>query len=350
MALVSVRVPYLWPGGSSSSQQIISAGDTMDAAGEYVAYVFEAMEAMTVSHVGWRNAGATGSPTADVRIETVDPATGLPTGTLWATNTNIVTGALSANTWNLNALTASASIASGDFFAVKIAYNSGTSFQISRSSSNWNASSSWPHWRVLNTGTPTLGDITNHFLLALGSNATTFYRLPSSFPATAYTNTTFNSGSSPNRRGIRFQIPFKARLRGVGFATAQVGDFQLGIYNDAGTSQETKNFEGDLQRFGRANLLNTGVVINANTWYRATIEATTVTNQAISTFSLPSADYVSALPWGAFGHETTFNGSAWDDTATTTIPIMTLAFDQVDDGTGSGASGGGHILGGTVVR
>jgi hypothetical protein len=74
--------------------------------------------ARITGHVGFRAGTAAGSPTIEVRIETLD-ASGLPSGTLWATNTNGTTGTVSSNTYVLWALTASASIAKGQMFCVR---------------------------------------------------------------------------------------------------------------------------------------------------------------------------------------------------------------------------------------
>ena len=109
-------------GGFIRGRPSIATRTTMDASGDYDAIVLAAREAMTISHVGFRTGAVAGSPTADVRIETV-AATGLPSGTLWATNTNIVTGALSGSTYALHALTASASITACQMFDVKTASN-----------------------------------------------------------------------------------------------------------------------------------------------------------------------------------------------------------------------------------
>lgn len=354
MTLITLKTPLLWPasnGAVSSDTAFTLSGDLVDAAGEYLAHIFQADEDMTISHVGWRNGTVSGSPTADVRIETVD-GSGLPSGTLWAANTNLVTGTLTANTWNLNALTASASITKGQFWCVKIAYNSGTSFQVGRTAgATWQPSQNANFWRVLNQGTPTISNVTLVPFMAVGNSATTFHMVEGMWPVSTFTSTTFASGSSPNRYGLRFQVPFKGRLLGASFLSSQVGNFTLAVHDDAGTLLESIAVDGDYPRYIRCMNFDTSVSITKNTWYRVSVEATTVTNQMVQTFTLPSSSYTGAIPWGAFGHLTTWNGSAWDDTNTTIIPIMNLAFDQIDDGEGAGGSAGGaHILGGTVVR
>src|SRR5580765_13275 len=128
MTMVSTSGLIQWPQRfQTASSPGLNNIATLTAAGHYVCYISIAQEDMVISHVGFRVGTCTGSPTADCRIETV-ATTGLPSGTLWATNTNIVTGTLSTDTNVLNALTAAATITKGQVFAVKIAYNSGTSF------------------------------------------------------------------------------------------------------------------------------------------------------------------------------------------------------------------------------
>lgn len=339
MTLVTLTSPIVWPNLPSSSTTLAAIGSdtTIDAAGEYIALVFQATEAMTISHVGFRAGTVAGSGTADIRIETVG-ADGNPSGSLWAANTNIAGGALSTNTWTLQALTASASIAVGEWAALVIKYNSGTSFQNSRlNNSGWyNLHSSY---RVVNTGTPTQSAIGQPILAVVGSGATTFYAVDGMVPFTTATSTDFNSGSGTIRYGIRFKLPFKCRPRGFSFASAQTGDFTAAIYNDAGTSLIDLAIDGNNMINGYAGKIVDGnTTLDANTWYRAAVEATTVTNQEVLTFTMPSADYISGTPWGANAHLTTWNGSAWDDTNTSILPLMAIVIDQIDDGTGSGAA------------
>jgi hypothetical protein len=343
MTLVTLPSPIIYPGMLASGSTLFSVGGdtTLDAAGEYVAHIFQARSAMTISHVGFRPSTVTGSGTVDIRIETVG-TDGFPSGSLWAANTNIAGTALSSNTWSLQALTASASIASGEWVAVKFVYNSGTSVQTGRFN-NAAPRIYGRAYRAINTGTPTQSAYTSAELLAVvGSSSTAFYNLSGMTPATAETDTDFASGSTPNRYGIRFQIPFKARCRGISFNSAQVGDFTAAIYSDAGALLGSIDVDGNnfiTGNDGACFIIDDDVTLNANTWYRATIEATTVTNQEVQTITLPSADYLSGTRWSANAHLTTWNGSAWDDTNTAILPCMNLLLDQIDDGTGSGSGG-----------
>lgn len=337
MALVTLSRPILYPGmWTNSGLLTISNGATLDAAGEYLAIVFQAHQAMTISHVGFRTATVAGSPTADVRVETVG-ADGTPSGTLWATDTNIVTATLVSNTFALHALTASASVTKGEFVAIKVAYESGTSAQIAQLGNGWPAWST-ASYRVVNTGTPTKAYLNALTTYAVGSSTSSFYSIGHAMPLTAETDTNFNSGSGTIRYGVRFQVPFKCRFRGLSFVNGTSGDFEVNLYSDAGAELASTAVDGDFGAFGAPFLVDDDVELAANTWYRAVIEATTVTDVEVQTVTLPSADYISATPWGANAHLTTWNGSAWDDTNTDILPLMNLALDQIDDGAGGGAS------------
>lgn len=344
MTLQSLNFAMRWPRsfGLIDSTPALGNRTTLDAAGEYEAIVICAREAMTLTHVGFKPSLATGSPTADIRIETLDSATGLPSGTLWAANTNIVTGTLTTS-WGLHALTASATIAAGQWFVVKIAYNSGTSFRTTNFS-NCQISSGLPYF-VVNTGTPTKTVMLDGFLGVLGSSATTFYNIEGLFPVSALTISTFNNTNSA-RRGLRFKVPSKARCVGLTWHNgASVGDVNAGIFDDAGTelSGSLTAMAGNAWLGADAGTprvyFDNPVTISADTWYRAALEPSSATNITLSTITLPSADYRSGMPGGLNHHYTTYVASSWTDTATDQIPLLDILIDQLDDG----ASAGGLI-------
>jgi len=354
MTLVSLPAPIAWPGivGHFNTSPALGSPGTLDAAGEYIAYVLVAKENMVVSHVGFRVGNVSGSPTGELRIETIDPATGLPTGTLWGTTTNVTSGTLSANTWTLLALTASATINKGQVFCVKIGYVSGTSFNISNGNQFGGPLNSNLPYLILNTGTPTKSFLSNNFpILAFGSDSTTFYQVPGTIPITAVTVGSFNNTSAA-KRGLRFTLPFKCRIVGIRwYNSSSVGDFNVGIYDDTtGTAVELSSsvtaYEGDVSGANAvgviSSFLDNAVAGDAGTTYRAAIEPSSATNASVATFTLPSTSYRSATPFGTVAHYTTFVTGGWTDTATDQIPLMDILIDQLDDGAGGG---GGNVAG-----
>lgn len=355
MALVTLPSPILWPGilGQTSGGPTLSGTlVTVSSAGHYGAYVFCAKEDMTISHVGFRAGSAVGSPTAEVRIETLD-ATGFPSGTLWGTNTNGTTGTVSSSTFVLQALTASASVSKGQIFCVKLAYASGTSLELQQwSSTDYNFQSVLPYG-VTNTGTPTKQVMNGSFAcMALGSSSTTFYQVPGAVPAT---NTSvggaFNNTNSA-KRGLRFTPPMSCRVVGIRwYNSTSVGDFNAVIFNDAGTelSSSSTAFDGDFRSTSgngaQSVFFDSPVTLTAGTTYRAAIEPTTATNVNVSGYTMPSTNYRSASRAGTTAHYTTFATSSWTDTATDQLPFLDIIIDQLDDGTGSGGGVVGVIGG-----
>lgn len=342
MALIDLPTPIMYPGYaySATATPTIAGLSTEDAAGEFHSVILCAAQAMVISHVGFRVTTATGSPTADVRIETVDAA-GLPSGTLWAANTNLVTGALTTG-WQLIALTAPATIAAGQVFCVKFLYNSGTTLTLS-GLATVQPVTQLPYF-VQNTGVNTKA--TAHVsLMALGSNATTFYPIRHCLPVTTVTNNTFNNTNAA-ARGARFKVPFKCRASGIRtWLSASVGDFNAVIYDDAGTelSSSSTPFDGDqfsnVNTGGAANCyFDNPVTLDINTWYRVALEPSSATAIAMSIYVLPSAIYMTAMWAGVNWHYATRATAVWDDTNTFTVPLLDILIDQVDDGTGSGGS------------
>lgn len=347
MSAVTLDQPIQYPGwlDTCTNGPGISAQNVMDAAGEYYAVIFQATEDMVISHVAWRADTAVGSPTIDIRIETVDTSTGLPTGTLWAANTNIVTGALSTDTDYIDALTASASISAGDFYAVKFAYNSGTSITIA-SVSRINENVYNLPGDVINTGTPAQSQ-QGCPILALGSNATTFYKLHKiCLPVNAISNNGHNNASSPLSRGLRFRLPFAARLVGLkAFISTGAGDRDVVLYDDAGNQLASKSFPGTvgIRTNGGTHCFyfDTPQSLDADTWYRIVFTPTNATS--INTYKCTFMDLnqKAASMWRDDGHYTTLDTGVWDDTATDEVPFFDLLIDQIDTGAGAGGGGSG---------
>lgn len=353
--LITLTSQVEWPGniGNITNLPALGTTATLDAAGEYVAYVFVAREDMTISHVGFRSGTASGSPTMEARIEIVDAATGLPSGTLWAMNTNGTTGAISSNANTLQALTASATITKGQTFCVKILYASGTSLniQILSTLQVW-TSSSLPY-QVLNTGTPTKAALSTGVSgIALGSSATTFYQVPGALPVSAAAASNFNN-SGGARRGMLFTIPFNARIIGVRWYSANsVGDYSVCVFDSTGNelSNSCTAFEGDVSSASNGgaltNYFDNTVTVTAGTQYRVAVEPSSATNITFQTYTVPSTDYLSALPGGTAAQYTTYtSGGGWVDSTPTQVPLMDILIDQIDNGSGGGTPAAGRCIG-----
>lgn len=343
MALVTLKTPLQWPGviTTRDGNGLTATGaGVRDAAGEYDAYIMQALENMVVTDVALKLAVATGSPTVDIRIETVD-ATGAPSGTLWATNTNIVTGTLTT-TVGVHALTASATINKGQVYCVKVVYNSGTSYQIGAISRK-NQVGNFPY-KYTNTGTPTKAIAIGDSAIALGSSSTAFYSVPGFLMADSIGGGTFNNTSGA-RRGLRFTAPFNCRVTGIRhYPSNSTGDYNIIIMDDSGSELSSSSTAIDGDQSGNSQAVvsdiyfDSSVTLTAGVTYRVVVEPSSATNVNFQTIVLSGADYRNASPYGTFGHYTTYASSTWTDSATTTIPYMDLLLDQIDDGSGGGGS------------
>jgi hypothetical protein len=352
MTLVTLPSPIVWPGilGAVSNGPSAGSANSQTAAGHYAAYAFVAREDMVVSHVAFRCNAASGSPTIDVRIETLDPATGLPNG-LWATNTNLSGVSVASTTNYISTLTAAATITKGQTFCVKFAYVSGTSFGLGVVSGVVSPTTSALPYQILNTGSPAKAILAVQPVIGFGSSSTAFYQVPGVIPITVYAAGAFNNTSSA-KRGILFTPPMDCRIIGVRwFNGGATGDYNAVVLTGDASGTELSSsstaFEGNnnSENFTSAMTVyfDNPVTADAGTAYRVVIEPSSATNVNVSTYTLPSADYFSATPAKSTAVYTAYAGS-WTD-STTQLPLMDIIIDQVDDGTGTGGGGVVGVIG-----
>lgn len=346
MTLVSLPNPIYFPNfGDMNNAAIIFTSSTLSGAGQYRAYVFSANQDMTLSNVAFRVGAVAGSPTATVTIETLD-ASGLPSGTLWATNTSGTTGTLTANTFANQALTAAATITKGQVFCVKIAFASGTSFILQHISLQDPFETNLPY-AVVNTGTPTKSSLSGGLvpLVALGSSSTVFYRVPGIMPIDSTGGGTFNNSTAGAMRGMVFTIPMNCRAIGVRWHSSNsVGDYNILLMDNSGTelSSSSTAFSGvdsaaSTNSTSSAFFDNT-VTLTAGTTYRIAVQPTTTTNVNVSSLVMTSTNFKGAFPGqSTLSYATFTTGGGWVDT-TTQVPLMDLIIDQVDNGSGGGSS------------
>lgn len=353
--LVSLPSPFYYPGlvGSPTSAPAFGVQATLDAAGEYTSFIFVAREDMTVSHVSFR-AGAvstSGVVTAEVRIETVD-SSGLPSGTLWSTNTNATTAAITSNSNVTTALTASASITKGQIVCVKVIYAAATSIQVMNLGSVSVPTNATLPYFVINTGTPTktiLNGTSGSF--GLGSSSTTFYSVPGTIPVSAITAGPFNNTSSA-KRGLLFTPPMNARLVGIRWYNSNAtGDYDVCVRTgDAAGTEIGSSCTSFLGAYGvgvnnaaMTVYFDNAVTLTAGTLYRITIEPTSATNVNVTTWTIV-ANQFGGTPAGTTGVYTSAVSGTWTD-STTQQPMMDAILDQIDDGAGGGGGGVPRCIG-----
>lgn len=353
MALQTIKhgLPFpVWPVGSSGAPSLTFS--TMDAAGEKLANVFRAPVAKSIRKVHIRTMTVTTGGTLDVRIETVSAANGDPTGTLWGTNTNgsLVVADTDDTVWLSVTLTADATLAVGDVFAIVLALGGTGNMQIAFYSDNFTHS---PYSDAFLTAAWVKA--AGGYLMVVEYSDGSFEALPGYFDVGGILGTAFNSGTATNRRGNIFQVPFPTRAIGCWAWVDADGDFTVKLYDSDGTSVLATTATIDTDQRGMATPgmhfvpFTAPATLLANTNYRIQVVPGTVTNLTVHDFDVSVAGMLDMFPGGQNCHRSVFTSSAWVET-TTARTYLGVFLDQFDDGAGGGGGSTGSIFSTPIVR
>jgi hypothetical protein len=305
-----------------------------DAATEAVAMVFEAPGGL-IRTVGFMVSTVTSAPTDQhtVRLETVDAATGLASGSLAGANTE---GSILLNTTGFKTvtLTADASVAEGTKLAVVVTAPA-ANFGSIRLGSLQDIASVFPYCIITSGGKSAVLPL----LLILDDSGVAMN--VNTLPVSAFTANSYNSGSSPDRRGMRFQLPGPARLKGINLWIDADGDFDVVFYAaDGVTPTVLASVDKDIRAGTAIGAMRirfaSPQTLAADTWYRVVILPTSVTSVGIVEMEVASAAYLDAFRGGTDFQWTEVAGAPaleadWTNVATSRL-WAGLEFDQIDDG------------------
>lgn len=329
MAVQSIGGPIAFPPPWQFTGGLTLTTNTyvLDAADEKVALVCRSPRAGNIRRIHFRTGTVTTGATLDCRIETVSAADGNPTGTLWATTTNAaaVVADTDDNTWKSSApLTADATVAQGDEFAVVIVNPSGSpgNLQIGHFSDEHH--SLYPYGALF---TASYAKQTFMPSIALEMSDGTYLPIFGHYPVTGVNAVTYNSGSASDERGNRFISPFACRAVGAWVWHNGIGAnvaFDVVLYDTAGTVAASGSFDGDRQQsVGTAGGLfipfTASVTIAAATGspYRVVLKPTSASNVTLLDIDVAVAAILDSLPGGAAWHYTErADAGAWSDTTT----------------------------------
>lgn len=332
--------PYLKGASGPSLQDML-----IDASTEKAAGVFMAPKTGTISKVGFLTKTVTTGVTVDVRLETVSLVNGDPTGTLLGTNSNGTQVILDADddTWFTTTLTTGVAVTKGDLLAVVIANAGAGNMNIANASID--RPSNFPYTDLFTAAWVKDVDIP---VFSLEYDDGSYAHSPGVWPISAKPGTSFNTSSSPDERGLIFQMPFPFRVTGCWHHADIDAAADLVLYDSDGTTAlETVSLDKDV-RIGTSPriffLLFSGEQsLSANTNYRLVLKPTTTTNIRSEAFDVDAAAIMDAFEGGQkFHHTERTDAGAWTET-TTRRPFMGLIIDGFDDATGGGAA---SILGG----
>lgn len=335
----------------------VSSAISMSANNSKIGWVFRAPRTGNLAAVGWRTTAVSVGGTIDLRLETVDDTTGSPSGTLVDTNTNvslaITTG--EANTLITSTLTAAAAVTAGDVIAW-VPTNPGASpanlsaAGLTLPGGNCNFPYLLQHngtsWTKISTAVP---------LLMVQYDDGIWYPVTGALPPATPVNTTaFSTSSTPDVRGLRFQLPVAVRVTGAWVSMDLDGDCAVRLvstaYNQgAGTGiLATATLDANVRGPNSATIyyvtFDTPVDLAASTYYRLIVEPTTTTNLSVYDASVASAAQLAAFAGGADFHLTTAKDPTGDgdwtnyNSGTFRNPYMGVLFDAVDVGGGGGST------------
>lgn len=326
-----------------------TTGYVIDAASEKAGLVMEATKAGNISKVGFYLSVHTTGATLDVRIETVSATTGQPSGTLFATNTSgtvVSTGVA----WYECTLTASATVAIGDRFALVVSQPSSSSGScVVGSVTNYFSPGNARHFPYgLNYVSSWAGNA-NYRLPTIFPvyDDNTYGYIPGSMPVTAWNVAyVFNSSSSPDEVGNRFNLVVPTRIVGARVFINPAGDgrdFALRLYDSGGTQLATRTFDSaqfHASSYFWADLLFSAAVDCSAGVHRMTILPTTTGNNGTGHMTISSATGARyAMPGGVDTYWTArTDGGAFSDTNTQLHMMVPLV-----QGFDNGAGGGGGL-------
>lgn len=363
MALVDIDIES-WPtvqvtGGATG---LLLSGVTLafDSATDRVGYVGRARRTDSIESIRFRLATVTTGCTVEVRVETVTNAR--PTGTLFGTTTNavVVIADSDDNSWKTATLTLPASMNMGDEFAIVIIVTLGTpNLQIANFPAGTTQSEIIGQYptALQDTGAGTWAVVTGGWEWIIEWSTGGVLYTPALNPTSGGgTITSYNSGTSPDERAMRFQISSKRRCVGMLvplFNVAAGGDLTFSLWDATGDTDAEALGQASIDGDFPSSTTQDGLValyfdapveLSIDTTYYAGVRADTANSIGVGEMGNSTVtDAMKAYPgtrgqcWLATRVWTAGTAGAWTET-TTTLPLIYLLFDQADDGTGGSGS------------
>lgn len=336
-------IPFAW--GNHNPQ-------VLDSATDKYAFIFQAPKTGNIHKLHIGISAFVSAMTLDLRLETVDPSTGHPTGTLWGTNTNN-TVAVSAIGGQSVTLTADAAVTKGDIIALVVAATTSGSVSVMLATGisvqGFPYASSKPLTSYTKTSSARgYGVVEYDDGSVLESNGL----LP--FVSAAYTS--FTSASNPKTRGLRFKVPFPCKISGFYVQGTVTGGSAVTfrLYDSDGvTVLKTVTYDTDMNRNSAGAGItffefSSNVTLLANTYYRISISPDS-NGYSLYENGVITAAHLDGFGFGQNGHLTTCNTtpsseSDWTQTLTT-VPTIGIIIRGLDNGLGNklvhpGMSGG----------
>jgi hypothetical protein len=342
-----MAAPYLW----GPAARFFQAGSTtitpitLNAAGVGIGGISRVRYApgggVTINQVDLYVPTRTGTPPAyNVGVVTVD-ASGMPTTTPYGGSAIESWTPLATGSHQIT-LTTPATPTLGDLIAC-VVYDGATppdssNFIAAYSAVKFGDSSASNFPYVTTRAAATWAKVGDHpVIVPRYSNGSYAPFLPAIGAVSPVSTTTFNSGSSPNRYGAKFQVPFEGACRGALVpvdVSALSNAFDVALYDAslvemARTSITASQFGTVTNGVFEAWWSTGPETLSPTLDYFLFVEPQTADNLRVAQWVAPNADAKAAVPCGDLWQLSTRTGTGATTETANTVPLLGLIFDSM---------------------
>lgn len=323
----------------------------LDATAEKLAFIFPVPKTGNIDKVGFLTGTVTTGDTLKVSVQDVSLTDGHPDGTA-AVYRTIAIADTDDDTWKeTGSLTTDGTdtgtqlaVTRGDLLSIVIEYNSYVAGNLSikglatGSRTNIIARQYIDHYTTAWTKSQQTVP-----LFSLQYDDGNFYYIPEVLPVSEITSPTFNSGSTPDEKALKFSYPFPVRVWGAWWAADMDADGDIVLYD--GDTNPSISIDKDRTYTTLGGLcaapFASDVSLAKDTTYYLAMQPTTTSNLSIPIMTFNTAALLDQTDGGqAFCYAERTDGGGWT-TVTNQRPLMGLILNGFDDAISSGGSGGG---------
>jgi hypothetical protein len=352
--MAAVRLPQYWMPENVTATPTITGAATLDLNGpsQWVALIFSMPYTATIDEYFFRIHSATTGCEAQVRIETVNPATGYPTNTLVdATNAYANVTIASGQATYSGAFTGTFTVTAGTLVAYMVKVTSGTPVAVQFGVFTDGVSSHGLPY-LIDYDTSELPRFTLSPLMGLGTIGGSALQIRNAWPMQLTFSVSFSSSSPINAYGNRLRLDVALQISGVR------------VWMDADSTGEIKLFDYDGATLLRSISFNNGTPPSATPFvvdmyfsspitlspadYWLVVQATSTTSLQLYSFDFYSAKFLNGSPMGGStlaSTNTNITGSLPGSVADWSPPSTSsqIALVPIIDGVDLSSGGGGEI-------
>jgi hypothetical protein len=276
-----------------------------------------------------------------VRLETVDDATGDPSGNLYGGSAEQIFEITALGTQEV-ILSTPAAATQGDKIAIVLEYVADEfTGRINHYGQSYHIVLQLPYADVYT------GSWTKKYYdpqLSFGYDDGT-YPFTGCNVIKQFGTTGFNTGTSPDKNALRFKVPFVCKIQGIQAYMDCDGNFDVNLYNtDESQVLATASFDKDIRAYTNYStlilLFSDEITLAKDTFYTISVEPTSETSVYLQWWSTDNNKWLQTLPMGRNWYWRSKTGAdPWTDD-TLKRPMIGLIISALDDGVSTPGGGG----------